>query len=156
MSMVRWSPLEEMDVMRRQMDRLFDTVIGPGLGRGFTGLEAARAFAPNLEVYTTDSEVVLKAELPGIGPEDVSIEVTEEAVHLSGELKKESEIKEDNYYRSERQYGHFERIIPLPNRIKDDQAKATFKDGVLTIRAPLAEAVKKPQARKLQIESSGT
>lgn len=156
MSIMRWSPLEEMETVRRQMDRLFDQMIGGStFGRSFAGLpqlESARVFAPNVEVYTTDKEVVIQAELPGIDPKNVNVEITEEAVHLTGELKKEEEIKEDNYYRSERQYGHFERVVPLPNRIKDQEAKATFKNGLLTIRAPLAEEVKKPQARKLKIE----
>ena len=141
--------------MRRQMDRMFDQMLGSSFGRSFGNLpqlEAVRAFVPNVEVYATDKEVVVKAELPGIDPKDVNLEVTEEAIHLTGELKKEEEIKEDNYYRTERQYGHFERVVPLPNRIKDAEAKATFKNGVLTIRAPLAEEVKKPQARKLKIE----
>jgi HSP20 family protein len=115
-------------------------------------LEAGRAFMPSVEVYTTENEVVVKAELPGLEAKDVNVEVLEDAIHLTGELKKEEEIKEDNYYRSERQYGHFERMIPLPNRVKDSDAKATFKHGVLTVRAPLAEEVKKPQGRKLQIE----
>lgn len=156
MSLVRWSPFEEMETMRRQMDRMFDQMLGgSGLGRSFASLpqlESARVFAPNVEVYATDKDVVIKAELPGIDPKDVDVEITEEAVHLTGEMKREEEIKEDNYYRTERQYGHFERVIPLPNRIKDSEAKANFKNGVLTIRAPLAEEVKKPQGRKLQIE----
>jgi HSP20 family protein len=156
MNVTRWSPMDEMETMRRQMDRLLEQMIGSSSGRGFAGLpqlEAVRAFSPSIEIYSTDNEVVIKAELPGIDPTHVSVEVTAEAVHLTGELTKEEEIKEDNYYRSERQYGQFERLIPLPNRIKDAEAKATFEHGVLTIRAPLAEEVKKPQVRKLQIES---
>lgn len=155
MNLVRWNPFEEVEVMRRQMDRLFDSMLtgaSPSLG-GLPQLEVARVFAPNVEVYTTDKEVVVKAELPGIDQKDVEVEVTEEAVHLAGELKREEEIEEDNYYRTERQYGRFERVVPLPNRIGDTEAKASFKNGVLTIRAPLAEEIKKPQARKLQIES---
>lgn len=108
---------------------------------------------PTVEVYQTDQEVVVKAELPGMQPDGVQVEITEDSVHLSGEFKQEDEIKEDNYFRSERQYGSFERMIPLPNRIKDGEAKASFKHGVLEIRAPLAEEVKRMQPRKLQIES---
>jgi HSP20 family protein len=154
MSLMRWEPMGELESMRRAMDRMFEQVLGGGsLGRmGLPSLDLGRALMPNVEVYNTDKEVVVKAELPGIDPKDVMVEILEDQIALSGEMKKEEEIKEDNYYRSERQYGHFERTIPLPNRVKDAEAKATFKNGVLTIRAPLAEEVKKPQGRKLQIE----
>lgn len=155
MALTRWEPLAEMESMRRAMDRMFESFGGGRMLAGLPSLEVGRGFAPSVEVYATDDEVVISAELPGIRPEDVTVEITEEAVHLSGELKQESEIKEDNYYRSERQYGHFERVVPLPNRIKDDQAKASFKHGVLTIRAPFAEPVKKPQSRRLTIEQGG-
>ena len=152
MALMRWEPMAEMDSMRRMMDRMMEQIGGGRMFAGLPALEGSRGFAPSVEVYATDDEVVITAELPGMRPEDVDVEITEDAVHLTGELKKESEIKEDNYYRSERQYGHFERVVPLPNRIKDDQAKASFKHGVLTIRAPFAEPVKKPQTRKLAID----
>lgn len=150
MAMMRWEPMNELESMRRMVEQMLG---GSLAGRmNLPTLDVGRAFLPNVEVYTTGDEVVVKAELPGIDPKDVNVEIMEDQVLLSGEMKKEEEIKEDNYYRTERQYGHFERDVPLPNRVKDDQAKAAFKNGVLTIRAPLAEAVKKPQGRKLEIE----
>jgi HSP20 family protein len=141
--------------MRRVMDRMVDQMLGGAVaGRmGLPSIEGGKVFLPNVEVYTTDGDVVVKAELPGLEAKDVHVEILEDQIVLSGELKKESEIKEDNYYRSERQYGHFERTVPLPERVKDAEAKAQFKNGVLTVRAPLAEAVKKPQGRKLDIEA---
>jgi HSP20 family protein len=148
MSLIRWSPFEEVEAMRRQMDRMLEQFVG---GQG--GQSPLLVTMPRLEVYTTDDDVVIKAELPGMEPADVQVEVSEESVHITGELKREEEVNEDNYHRTERQFGSFERVIPLPNRIKEGEAKATFKNGVLTIRAPLAEVVKKPQARKLAIES---
>lgn len=156
MALMRWEPFSEIESMRRVMDRMFDQVLGgthAGRMPGMAQLDFGRAFTPNVEVYQTGNEVVIKAELPGLDPKDVHVEILEDQVMLTGELKQESEIKEDNYFRSERQYGHFERVVPLPNRIKDGEAKASFKNGVLTVRAPLAEEVKKPQSRKLQIES---
>ena len=152
MALMRWEPMGEIESMRRAMDRMFGQMLGTGGLGSLPSLDIGRAFVPNVEVYTTENEVVVKAELPGLDAKDVNVEIMEDTVHLTGELKKEEEIKEDNYYRSERQYGHFERLIPLPNRVKDGEAKASFKHGVLTIRAPLAEEVKKPQGRKLQIE----
>lgn len=144
MSLVRWNPFDEMERMQQDMGRIFGRLGMRGRGE---------AVMPTVEVYQTDQEVVVKAELPGMQPDGVQVEITEDSVHLSGEFKQEDEIKEDNYFRSERQYGSFERMIPLPNRIKDGEAKASFKHGVLEIRAPLAEEVKRMQPRKLQIES---
>jgi HSP20 family protein len=149
MNLVRWNPFDEMERMQQDMSRLFGRL---GM-RGGGQLEGVRTPMPNVEVFTTDKEVVAKVELPGMRPEDVEVEITEDSIHLSGEFKQEEEIKEDNYFRSERQYGNFERLVPLPNRIKDGEAKANFKHGILEIRAPLAEEVKRPQARKLQIET---
>ncbi|MDB5099195.1 MAG: small heat shock protein Hsp20 [Cyanobacteria bacterium RYN_339] len=149
MNLARWNPLEEMERMQHDMGRLFGRM---GM-RGLPALETNRTLMPTVEVFTTETEVVVKAELPGMQADGVEVEITEDSIHLSGEFKQEEEIKEDNYYRSERQFGSFERMIPLPNRIKDTEAKATFKHGILEIRAPLAEEVKRPTARKLAIGS---
>jgi len=150
MSLIRWNPMDEMERMQHEVDRLFGRL---GL-RGMPQLEGGRGgiVMPHVEVYTAENDVVVRANLPGLEPDDVQIEITEDAVRLTGEMKHNEEIKEDNYCRTEMQYGHFERLIPLPNRIKEDAAKATFKNGVLTVRAPLAEPVQKAKARKLSIE----
>jgi HSP20 family protein len=152
MALKRWEPLGELEQMRRQMDRMFGSVFGRGLP-GLPGLERATTFMPNVEVYETDQDVVVNAELPGMDPKDVSVEITEDSIRLTGELSSSQEIKEDNYFRSERSYGHFERLVPLPNRIKDDEARATFKHGVLTVRAPLAEQVKRTRPHKIEIRT---
>lgn len=151
-NLMRWEPIGELDSMRRVMDRVFNQMFSSPLLGPARGTEAA-GLLPSVEVYTTDTHVMVKAELPGIDPSGVHVDVTEDAVSLSGELQREDEIKEDNYYRSERQYGHFERVVPLPNRVKEAEAKATFKHGLLTIALPLAEAIKKPAARRLDIQS---
>jgi len=153
MTLMRWEPKSEIDAMRRTMDRMFNQVMNAPL---FSRLHIAPQdgsidLIPNVEVCTTDTDVVVSIELPGINPEDVSVEIAEDSVHVSGEVKSEAHFKEDNYYRTERQYGAFDRLVPLPNRVKEQEAKAGFKNGVLTIRAPLAEVVKRPQARKLSV-----
>ncbi|MEB3330192.1 MAG: Hsp20/alpha crystallin family protein [Candidatus Sericytochromatia bacterium] len=152
MALMRWEPLGELESMRRMMDRMMEHMGGSRLFGHLPALEGSRAFMPNVEVYTGDNEVVATAELPGLDPEDVEVEITEDAIHLCGECKREEEIREDSYFRSERQYGRFDRTVALPERIKEAEARATFKNGVLTIRAPLAEPQKKAQARKLKIE----
>ncbi len=151
MSLISWNPVSELELMRQQMDRMFNHM---GAGRLLPRLEATGQLLPSVDVYTNGKEAIASIELPGFRPEDITVEVTEEAIHISGESKREQEIKEDNYYRSERQYGRFDRIIPLPQRIKDAEAKANFKNGVLSIRAPLAVELKRPRAHKLRVEST--
>lgn len=151
MSLMSWNPLSELEVMRQQMDRAFNQMVTNG--RMLPMREPSRMLLPNVDVYTNGKEVILTAELPGLEPKDVVVEVSDNAIHLQGESRRQSEVNTENYVRSERQYGHFERIIPLPYRIKDQEAKAAFKHGVLTIRAPLAEELKLPKARKLTVES---
>lgn len=155
MALIRKESLTDLDSMQRQMARMMEHVFGANpLTRAGWNLPSLgmQAFVPNVEVYTTDKDVVASVELAGIAPEDVEVEITEDSIHLSGEVKRESEIQDDAYYHSERSYGRFDRVVALPNRIKDAEAKASFKNGLLTIRAPLFEEPAKPQARKLSIE----
>ena len=152
MSMTSWNPVEELDVLRSRMNRMLNQLMGPGMTM-LPRLEMGRSFLPSVDMYTSGKELILKAELPGVGPEDITVDMTESSLHLAGEVRRDSEISEDAYYRTERQYGRFERVIPLPLRIKDQEAKASFKNGLLTIRAPLAEELKLPKGTKLTIET---
>lgn len=152
MPLMRWEPLSELERMRRQMDRMVGGMLGGGLTR-LPRLEETQAFLPNVEVYETDKEVVVNAELPGLDPKDVEVEISEDAITISGETCCSSEIQEDTYFRTERQYGRFERTIALPDQIKDKEAKATFKNGLLTVRAPLVAERKRPKPHKVDILS---
>lgn len=154
MSLTRWEPMAELDSMRRTMDRLFEQLNAGRLFSGMPTLETGLGFMPNIEINTLKDEVVLTAELPGIEPDEVNIEITEDAVHLTGECKRSAEISDDSYWRSERRYGRFDRVVALPNPIKQEAAKAVFSHGLLTIRAPLAEPLKQPQMRRLKVETS--
>jgi HSP20 family protein len=98
---------------------------------------------PAMDVYEEKDEVVVKAELPGLSKEDLDVTLTESTLTLKGEKKKEEEVKEKNFYRSERSSGSFVRTIDLPSEIKTDQTKASFKNGVLEIRLPKTEDAKR-------------
>jgi HSP20 family protein len=98
---------------------------------------------PVLDVYEEKDDVVVKAELPGLSKDEIEVNLTGSMLTLKGEKKKEEEIKEKDYYRSERSYGAFTRSVELPSEVKTDQVRATFKDGVLEIRAPKTEEAKK-------------
>ena len=106
---------------------------------------------PAMDLYEEKDEVVVKAELPGISKDDLDVTLTESTLTLKGEKKKEEEVKEKNFYRSERSSGSFVRTIDLPSEVKADQAKASFKNGVLEIRLPKTEDAKR-KVTKVKID----
>lgn len=97
---------------------------------------------PPIDMYECENSVVLKADLPGISPKDIDITVNEDSITISGERSEEKEVKETDYYRSERSYGRFMRQVPLPSGVDRDKIQATFKDGVLEAVLPLKEGSK--------------
>ncbi len=108
---------------------------------------------PEIEVLQRNGELTVRADLPGLNKDDVKVELTDEALTISGERKEEKEEKREGYYRSERSYGSFYRQIPLPEGAKTETATAKFTDGVLeiTMQAPKRE----PQTRRLEIGAAG-
>jgi HSP20 family protein len=109
------------------------------------------AWSPKIDVFERGNRLVTRVDLPGMKREDVSVEVTDGHLALSGERKRETEEKKDNFYRSEREYGSFYRAVPLPDGVKLEDVKATFSEGVLEVSVPLPA---RPEAnvRKVQIE----
>jgi HSP20 family protein len=134
--MIRWEPLNEMMSIREMMDRFFNEPMG-GMRRWNEG-----ARVPDMDLYQTDDEVVLKATLPGLKPDDINISVTGDVVTLRGTVVEETETKETTYYLRERTSGEFSRSVPLPAPVVADRAKADFENGVLTLTLPKAEEVK--------------
>ena len=111
-------------------------------------------WVPDLEVLTEGDRLVVRADLPGIRPEDVKVEVTEDTLVLKGERKRIEEEKKEGYYRSERAYGTFERILPLPEGAITDGAKATFVNGVLEVKIPIPpHTTKQPRPIKVEVAS---
>jgi HSP20 family protein len=147
MSIMRWDPFEEAGTLRRAMDRLFDDFFATRRpGRDL----AEMAWEPAVEMFETDHDVVVRAEMPNIDPKNVEITVTNDAITLKGETKHEEEQKDRNYYRRELRYGAFSRTLPLGAEVKASEAKATYKDGVLEVKIPKSERVK-PTSVKVQI-----
>lgn len=109
------------------------------------------AWSPKVDVIERDNRLVTRVDLPGVKKEDVTVEVTDGHLVLSGERKLETEEKKDNIYRKEREYGSFYRVFPLPQGVKLEDVKATFADGVLEVSIPLP-ARPEAAARKIQIE----
>jgi HSP20 family protein len=121
---------------------MFEDVMGSSLNLGL----------PAVDVYQREHEMVVEAELPGLDLKDVEVSATEDSITIRGQSRFEREVKEENLFRSERRLGMINRTLELPNPIKPEETKASFKNGVLTILAPIAEGVK---PRKVQISEEG-
>lgn len=128
--LARLWPLGEFDQMRRQLRSMIEDVDGP-----FVEVEAF-AFAPAIEVVENENELILMAELPGLKPEEVNVEVDNNVLTLKGEKKSEFEKKNTHYHILERSYGTFERLIPLPRTVKADAITAKFENGILRVTLP--------------------
>lgn len=102
-----------------------------------------------VDIYETENEVVVKAEVPGIKKEDLEINLQDNILTIRGQTKEEEEVKEENFYRHEVRCGSFFRSIPLPSEVKQDEIKATCDNGVCTIRAP--KATKEKVGKKIDI-----
>ncbi len=137
------SPFSMMRRLSDEMDRAFASTFG--LSRGF----GEGGWSPPVEVRERNGNLEICAELPGLSKDDVKVECTEEGITIEGEKRREQESNEGGYHRSERSYGHFYRMIPLPEGTDTSKVKAEFKNGVLQIQAPLSEEHRK--ARQVPI-----
>lgn len=145
MALIRWEPLREMDTLQREMNRLFDSLT-PAADRAGNGV----AFVPAAEMEETHDAIHLKLEIPGMEAKDLDVQVTAEAVAISGERRSETKTEEKGMTRSEFRYGSFRRVIPLPTRVQNDSVQAEYKNGVLHLNLPKAEA-EKNRVVKVQI-----
>ncbi len=140
--------------MTAEWDRAFDepfwrTFRFPTM-RAVEGVNLA-AWAPKVDVFEKDNRFVTRVDLPGVKKENVTVEVINGHLALSGTRAHEKEEKKDNVYRTEREYGEFYRAVPLPEGVTFEDIKATFADGVLEVAVPLPARVQ-PAARKVEIQ----
>jgi len=142
----RPAPLIDLVSVRDALDRLFDD----DLLRPLWTTNGARAISPALDVYTTAEALVVKAALPGVKPEDVEITIADDIVTISGTFKEEQERTEAGYTHKELNRGAFRRSFTVPAALKTEDAKAAFKDGLLTLTIPRAEEVK-PRHVKVEV-----
>ncbi|AEP11295.1 Hsp20/alpha crystallin family protein [Chloracidobacterium thermophilum] len=149
MTLQRFDPFRDIMNLRNQMDALFNE-IGMGLLPRTAGqTEAAATWSPAVDIYETDKEIVLKAELPDIKQEDIRVSVDNNRLSITGERKFESEVKRENYHRIERSYGTFARTFTLPPTVDQDNIRAEYKQGVLTVSLPKREVA---QGRNIAIQ----
>ena len=138
MALVRWNPVGQLAGMEvDRLNRMFNELYQENFNRGWT---------PAVDIYETDGhEVVIKAELPEMKREDISVTFENNVLTLKGERKFEHEVKRENFQRVERRHGTFSRSFTLPATVDASQISASYKDGVLTIRLPQREEAKAKQ-----------
>lgn len=152
MSIIRWSPMKELEEMRRDMERLFEEFFEPlRHRRRWWGRPTEEGvIVPNIELYDRKNELILRVEIPGVDKQDIDLTITENNLTIKGELKKAEEVKEEDYYVAEIRYGTFSRTVPLPIEVDSEKAKATYKDGILEIVLPKKEEAK-PKEIKVEV-----
>lgn len=141
--MLRVDPFRDLQSLKNKMDRLFEDSFQRSEGAGIL----QGAWEPSIDIYETDTELVLEAELPGVLKENVTVTVDKDQITLKGERKFDKETQEENYHRIERSYGTFSRTFTLPGEVDASKIEAVQEDGVLRVTIP-----KKPEAQPREIE----
>lgn len=147
MAIIRWNPMREFWSLQDEIQRMNE-----GLGkamRRFHDYQDGEFWHPSIDLSETEESYNLKAELPGINPDEISIEVNDNVLTLSGERKEEKVSDKENCHVREMLYGKFSRSVSLPVPIDAEKIKAKFESGVLKVTIPKSEKVK---PRKIEIE----
>ncbi len=156
MAIIRWEPFREMVTLREKMNRLFeDAVVGQREEKDLV----SSTWSPSVDIFETENEIVLTAELPGIEDKDIEIKLDDNTLTLKGERQLEKETQEENYHRIERSYGSFYRSFTLPNYVDQDKIKAEHEHGVLKVfipkkleSKPRSVKVVKPEKKEKPVE----
>ncbi len=146
MSLIKYDPFRELRSLQDEMNRLFMTSVP----RGFSEEEmASGGWAPSVDIYESETEIVLEAELPGMARDEFEVSIENNVITLKGERKFERKDDGDNYHRVERAYGAFTRSFSLPRSVVANETTADFKNGVLRVSLPKKEEAK---ARKIEVK----
>ena len=139
MSLIRWTPFKDLLTIQDEMNRLFHEYFT----RAPEKMEGDNyPWIPVVDIFETEDEIKVVAEIPGIKKDDVKISLQDNVLTLKGEKKQEKEEKDKNFHRVERSYGSFQRSFSLPAAVQADKVKANYKDGILTITLPKVEEAK--------------
>ncbi len=151
MAIIRWDPFRDMVTLREKMNRLFEDVF---TGRSEGKEIAASTWAPAVDIFETENDLVMTAEVPGIDEKDIEIKIEDNTLILKGARKFEKETKEENYHRIERSYGSFYRAFTLPNSIDPEKIQAEHENGVLKITMPKRTELKPRKVKILKPTAS--
>jgi HSP20 family protein len=143
-TLVRWEPFRDIAQMQNEMGRLLDGLF-EGRGRG------SENWIPPLDVWETESDLVYAFDLPGFDESEISIEVADDTLTVTGERRRATEQKGDRFFRFERRYGSFSRAVGLPAGVDESKIAASYEAGVLEIRVPKPEEAK---PRRIQLGSA--
>jgi HSP20 family protein len=146
MSITRWDPFRNISTLQEQVNRLLESSVNAGRTEGGT----LTSWAPAVDIYETENELVIKADVPDMNEKDLDIRVENNMLTIRGERKFEQKVKEENYLRIERTYGAFSRSFALPNTVNTEGIKAEYKNGVLTVDLP-KRAEAKPKQVKVNV-----
>jgi HSP20 family protein len=144
----RWDPSRGVTSLRDQVNRLLEDT----LTHGRSGQADLATWAPAVDIYETESELVVKADLPDLQEKDIDVRVENNTLTIRGERKFEKEVNEENYLRVERAYGSFTRSFSLPNSVKSEGIRADYRSGTLTVRMTKREESK---AKQIKISVTG-
>ena len=139
-----WSPFRELEEMERHFGEVFGRSLLPSIWRRLPVEQMA--WAPVVDVFEKGDKFVVKAEVPGMKEDDIHVSVEGDMLTIRGEKKTESEIKEEDYYRSEHSYGSFFRSVALPSTIDASKIEAEYENGVLEVTLP-----KKPEVKPKKV-----
>lgn len=145
MAITKWDPFRDIMVLRDRMNRLFEDLVSSPRFEESDIIQSN--WSPAVDIYETENELVLTAELPGVDEKDVEIKVEDNTLSLKGERKFEKETREENYHRIERAYGSFSRSFSLPNYVDQDKINAEYENGLLKIHLP-----KKPEVKPRKVK----
>jgi HSP20 family protein len=141
----RWDPFHNLSTLQEQVNRLFERRLFDGGSHS-----ALTAWAPSVDIYETENELVIKADLPEVAEKDLDVRVENSMLTIQGERKFEQSVKEENYLRMERSYGSFQRSFSLPETVDTQAIKAQYADGALTVTLP-KRAESKPKQVKINV-----
>ena len=147
-AITRWDPFHNLSTLQEQVNRLFE-----GSLPSRSDQSALTTWAPAVDIYETENELVLKADLPDVNEKDLDIRIESNILTIKGERKFEEKVKEDNYLRVERTYGSFSRSFSLPSTVDNGSIKAEYKNGVLTVELP-KRAESKPRSVKINVNTN--
>ena len=139
----RWEPFRGLNTLQDQVNRLFED----SLARNRSGQAELASWAPAVDIYETENEVVVKADLPEIQEKDIDVRVEKNTLTIRGERKFEREVHQENYLRVERAYGTFTRSFSLPNTVSTEGIRAEYQNGVLSVHLPKREESKPKQVK---------
>jgi HSP20 family protein len=141
-AITRWDPFRNLTAFQDQFNRMFESTLKANQDNS-----ALTTWAPAVDIYETENELVLKADLPEVEEKDIDVRIENNMLTIRGERKFEKSLKEDNYLRVERTFGSFSRSFSLPNTVDTETIRAIYKNGVLTVELPKRAESKPKQVR---------